>query len=670
MSLFNEIKVDAANLEDRNIIGRLSDFRETHIAQNQTVWNDAHRDYLFEAGDPSVYLDYHGSPYPLNSQPLVINKIRNGINSVSGYQRRTRNSLNVVPVENADQDTADQLTKVLMWAIQKDKVQETFSDGFNDAMITGLSFLEMWVDYRDDPLSGNIKLSNCPVTSIMIDTFFRKKDLSDCNGIWKRSYLSLQQVKSLLDGRVDYDVEKLDTVENPDYQFTYMPESMYSKNGKFYTYDEFYYADARKQKIMVDSETGAVVEIYHDDEQHIKEVMSEFPNAQIKERYIPTIKVAIIVNNRVIYDGLNPTGLDCYPFVPIFAYFRPELTTYSGRIQGLVRSMRDPSYFYNIRKKLELEGLTKQINTGLLYKPDALVDINDVNKTGEGKNVAIKSEFAMQDAVTQLQPIPLAPTTLEVSNILERLVASTVGLNEELLGSAIDDKAAILSMFRQRAGLTSLQSVFDNLDYAMKLCGDNYIKLTQLNFMPAKIKRIINEEPSEQFYNRNFGIYDCVIEEGFDTSTQRQLNFSQLMQLKQEAGIEVPQEFIINAATIQNKKELVEALNKQQEAVSQQAQQAQELEQQEAKARIDMFEAKAQYDNSGSSERQSKVVDNLESSNERKAKAMLEIEEAKLNIAKTLEELKNIPWEEIRKLAELSKVLKQDEEVINAKKDI
>jgi hypothetical protein len=57
---------------------------------------------------------------------------------------------------------------------------------------------------------------------------------------------------------------------------------------------------------------------------------------------------------------------------------------------------------------------------------------------------------------------------IQLSELLGQEIQQISGVNEELLGSAQDDKAGILSMLRQGAGLTTLQGLFDNLDFATK----------------------------------------------------------------------------------------------------------------------------------------------------------------------------------------------------------
>ena len=90
---------------------------------------------------------------------------------------------------------------------------------------------------------------------------------------------------------------------------------------------------------------------------------------------------------------------------------------------------------------------------------------------------------------------------IQLSEILGREIQEISGVNEELLGSAMDDKAGVLSMLRQGAGLTTLQILFDQLDLSQKLLGRLLLHTMQANFTPGKVKRIIGEEgPSPEFY--------------------------------------------------------------------------------------------------------------------------------------------------------------------------
>src|SRR5208282_4966064 len=250
-------------------------------------------------------------------------------------------------------------------------------------------------------------------------------------------------------------------------------------------------------------------------------------------------------------------------------YYNPQMPYFPYRVQGVVRGLRDAQFLYNRRRIIELDILESQINSGFKYKENALVNPKDVFLSGQGRGLALKEEAQMSD-VEQILPPSIPPSMIQLSELLGQEISQISGVNEELLGSAMDDKAGVLSMLRQGAGLTTLQILFDQLDFSQKLLGKICMELIQTSFTPGKVKKILGgEEPSPQFYNKAFGRYNAVVEEGLNTATQKQMNFAQLLQLR-EVGVPIPDDLLLDAATIQNKTKLVEA-------VRNNAQQAQQM---------------------------------------------------------------------------------------------
>jgi hypothetical protein len=274
--------------------------------------------------------------------------------------------------------------------------------------------------------------------------------------------------------------------------------------------------------------------------------------------------------------------------------------------------------------------------------------------------------------MTDVQKIPspgIDPSMVQLSELLAKEVSEISGVNEELLGSAIDDKAGILSMLRQGAGLTTLQVLFDNLDRTQKLLGKMFIDIIQANFTPGKIKKILEAEPSQQFYNKAFGKYDAVVEEGLNTSTQRQMQFAQMLQLR-EAGVPITTADLMEAATIQGKKVIIENAQK----VEQQQAQAQQMQMQsamqEAEARTNLAHARADADRGLGVERLSRVQENQALAEERRAQAEKDNEIALLNFVKALKEIEDVDLAHLEKLITLSNVLKADQRQANIKDEI
>lgn len=658
--LFPQLGPQYYDERHKDILARMEAFYAEGISINQAFWQEADTDTRFYMGDQSVWNDLYGNLSANKRQQFSFNRLMRIINMIDGYQRRNRKSTIAVGVENHDNKTADQITKALMWVNKQAGALETISDSFRGALVTGMNLMQVWVDYRSDPISGNIKVDNCSYNSFLIDPYFRKPDLSDCNAIWKRSFLTKRDCISLLP---DFEEEIMALQGNDssrDGKFQFMPESYNYGAKNLLSYDEFYYRDYRKQKMLVDSETGESTEWKSEDKDRLKQFLQLYPQITVIEQDIPTVRCAILVQGKVMYDGPNPLGIDRYPFVPTFAYYTPESPYLPLRAQGVIRGLRSAQYLYNRRKIIELDILESQINSGFKYKEDALVNPTDIFLSGQGKGLALKSEALMTD-VEQIIAPAIQPGVIQLSEILGKEIQEIAGVSEELLGTASDDMAGVLSMLRQGAGLTTLQHLFDRLDQSQKLLGEIQIELIQNNFTPGKMQKILGEQPSDQFYNKYFGKYGAVVEEGLNTSTQKQMNFAQLLQLRQLLGDAIPADVLIDASTLQNKDKLMESINKHAQQ-AQQAQQAQlELQQQEVAATIEMAKAKAAADRGMSAERYSRIEENHSLAMERQAEARKNDEQALLNLVKTLKEIDGIDIDQAYKIDELAQIIKQRE---------
>ena len=307
----------------------------------------------------------------------------------------------------------------------------------------------------------------------------------------------------------------------------------------------------------------------------------------------------------------------------------------------------------------ELDILESQINSGWKFKENALVNPEHIYLEGQGRGLALKEEASMAD-VEKIQPAQVPPSMIQLSELLGKEIQEISGVNEELLGSATDEKAGILSMLRQGAGLTTLQILFDQLDNSQKLLGKIILKIVQNNFTPGKVQRILNEAPSEQFYNKSFGRYDAAVEEGLNTTTQKQMQFAQLLQLR-EAGVPVPDEVLVEAATVQNKKQLIDALRAQQEAAAQENQEQQQLQMANLAAQTKLAEARATADEGLGLERLSRIEENKALAHERQAEAVKDRELGLLHLVKAMKEIESIDLEQLEKIIALSRVVKAEE---------
>lgn len=658
MTLFPQLSDTYYVDNDHNILKLMDYTYSKYITINQSFWSEADIDSRFKAGDQTLWNDIYGNLPAFRKRQFNFNRIRRIINMITGYQRQHRKSTIVTPIESSDQMTSDQFTKLLFHAHKNAHTLETISDAFEGALTTGMNMLSVWMDYRNDPVNGDIKVDNVAYNGYLIDPYFKNKDLSDCNSIWTRKYLSRNQVETLLPGRSD-EIKNFSGWGNRDGKFQFMPESYNYGMQDLLIYDEFWYLDSRKQKMLCDPTTGEVME-WRGQDDDLNEFRRIYPQIVVLDQEIPSVKLAIVVQGKVMYNGENPLGIDRYPFVPVWAYYEPQIPYFPWRVQGVVRGIRDAQYLYNRRRIIELDILESQITSGFIYKENALVNPKDVFLQGQGRGLALKADATVAD-VQKIDPPQIPPSMIQLSELLGKEVSEISGVSEELLGMADDDKAGVLSMLRQGANLTTLQVLFDNLDQSQKLLGDLEIRLMQQNWTPGKIRRILNEEPSPQFYNRAFGKYDAVVEEGLNTSTQRQMQFAQLLQLR-EMGVPVPTEVLIKNSTLQGKDELVQAIQAQEQQQAQMAQAQQEAQTQVLHAQIKDLEAKAMANEGLGVERASRVQENRALAIERLAAAHKDQDQATLDQVKAAKELATIDLDQLEKALNILKMIQGEPE--------
>ncbi|KKM66112.1 hypothetical protein LCGC14_1484490 [marine sediment metagenome] len=663
MTLFPQLDLNYYIPEDdQNLLVKMDRAYTEAITINQSFWSEADIDVRFREGDQTLWNDIYGNLPAFRRRQFNFNRIRRICNMISGYQRKHRKSIVVTPRENSDSATSSQLTKLMFWAMDQTDGLEIISDTFDGAITTGLNLLNVWWDWRSDPISGDPRIDKVAYNSFLIDPFFRKHDLSDCNFVWQRRYYTKQEIMSLLPLK-ESELEGLYAGGYRDGKFQFLPESYQYGMRNLMTYDEYWHRAYRKQTLLVDPQNGATLE-WKGNEKDLKEFISEHTHIQVVKQDIPTVRLGIVVQGRVMYHGPHPMGIDRYPFVPIFGYFNPDMPYFPWRIQGVVRGLRDAQYLYNRRKVIELDILESQVNSGMKFKEDSLVNPKDIYLQGQGRGIALKREADMNDVQT-IPPPAIPPTVLQLSEILGKEMQEISGVNEELLGSAEDDKAGILSMLRQGAGLTTLQILYDQLDYSQKLLGTLMIELIQSNFTPGKVKRIIQEEPSPEFYNKVFGKYDSVVEEGLNTSTQRQLQFAQLLNLR-EMGIPVPTNILVETSTLTNKQQLIEGIAKEEEQQQKVQEEQHQMQIELLKAQIEKLQASAVADSGLGIERASRVQENQSLAVERVAEAQKDRNLGTLHLAQALKELDSIELDNVQKLWTLVQAFKQHEKVEEA----
>lgn len=607
------------------------------ITNLQAQWQQADLDERTWLGDPDMW----GALFPpgtsVRRKMFNFNITQSTVMMVTGHQRRNRKSTICIPVQSPVQKTADQFTKCL-FHVHSNGGYEVYSDAFErGALVQGFGLVSIFPDYGSDPVSPEIKLRFVDFKSVMIDPFFRNKDLSDCRYIWTRQYFDRTEAMRLYP---DHAKEIEDTPWGgapKDDKFYYMPENFGLQIKRLLAFDEYWYLSQREAIYAVDTTTSETKEVFGDEED-IRVIMAQIGDRlRLVRKPKQTVRRVIRINGRVFVDEERPYGIDRYPYVGFYGNFDPDTPYIGYKFKGMVRDMRDAQYLYNLRKVTDLDILASQ-QQGLKVKKGALVTPDHSLNQGNGRVLVINEKNQMDD-VQPMEIIPPSPVMLQMEDMLKQVMREISGVNEELLGAAVDDKAGVLSMLRQGAGLTTLQKYFDHFDQSQKECGNIIIQMIQHFWSYGKIKSIIGEDPTPEFDNKAFFTYGAKIVQGILTETQQQLELAQVFELQQRFGEIFPPDEVIEVMTIQNKDRIVEKMMKAQQAQQEQQQKMAELQMQQMQVDNETKLSYARSQDGLAQERIAKITTDVAVAEDKLKRAHTEDTAALLNVLKALKEL-------------------------------
>ncbi len=650
---------------------------DTELAQNrqknysdcinilQTQWYQCDLDQRFVMGDQDIWGLIFPGVATYRRKIFNFNLLNSMVQMVSGYQRRNRKSTICIPVQNSYQRTADQLTKCLFHVHNQSGAYQVYSDCFEQgALVQGIGLVGIYKDNTNDPISGDIKLRYIDFKSILIDPFFRRHDLSDCRFIWSRQFFDKKEA-ALIYNKFHDEIMSMGGGTYRDDKFYYMPEVYQIQFPNLVAVDEYWYLSQRNAKYLVDVETYECQEFDGTDEQ-LTMIREIFPGRfKVMTKLKPTVRRSIIINDKTFIDEPDPNKIDRYPYAVSLGYFTPDTPYYAYKFRGIIRDSRDSQYLFN-RLKVSSNDILESQQQGIKVKKGALVTPDDALNQGHGRVLVVDNKFQMSD----VEPMPIIPppqTMLEMEELYRQTMNRIIGVNEELLGSAVDDKAGILSMLRQGAGLTTLQRLFDQFDEFQRQCGDIILSIIQKNWTYGKVQQVIGEEPTPEFDDKLYYKYGAKVVPGILTENQQQMELQQLLYAK-ELGAPVEWSDLFEKMTIQNKDEFLKKVQAREQAAAEEQKKMTDIQMQQMQIDDATKVGFAKAEEAKAEERRAIAKTKIWESASKMQKAKAEESRSILDTIKAIKELDQIDLNQLKDYMDIIDRLKnvEKQEALNA----
>ena len=606
-------------------------------------WNESEKGYLKEEG----------------RNAYVYNYCQRNIHLNSGYQRKNRLGFGIDPQQAGDEQFSDYAQDALIWQANKCDFYHKFSDGFEDASITGFSLMSFGIDYSRDLINGRIYCDVEPFQSVVLDPLFTKIDLSDCRYMIKRQYISKEKAKALLPSAK----KKIEDVKTGriDNKFDYMSFSRNRMDERdIVAYDEYYKRTEQKVYVVTHAVTGET-QTFRGSRKELNELIGADPFIEVAENFEPTVEYHVFVQGELMYSGVDPLGIGDFPCVPILWVYKPQFDDYAYKMQGMIRSIRDPQSEYNRKRSKIADILDSQVSVGWVVEKGAVVNQDDLFKTGQGQ--VIETEIGKLGAIREKQSVDMPAGLVNLVAQLTTDLIQIPGLNEEALGVAEGGNTEVSgTLAKQRAAnsITVFQTVYDKLAQSQKECASKILKIMLTNYTPEMWQKITGKPMPEGLTTDKVFDFDIVVKETLLTDSQKNLAYFQALEAM-KAGINVPQQYLIEQMPMADKTHLLEMYQQEAQQAQEVQQKQEQLQMMELEAKIGLVNAQAIADKGLGLERVSRIEENQMLAVERRATAIKDLESAALDKIKAVKEIQGIDLAHIQAALEIIEKLKMEE---------
>ena len=600
---------------------------------------------------------------------FTLDKIGRQVDLLHGFEIKNRHILKIGQqgaLSQEEDQACSQHTGVLMNLMVMAGGYDVISDAFKwGTLIQGSNLIEIWRDRNRD-----LQFSRLGWNQFKLNPGLSKTDLSDCGDILIGRWVDKKRLKGILPADPVVNIDKIPTLTNIS-RWNFLRDPVLQNRAERMLVEEWWRRDTESVDMVISRvnipATPTVSAFNIGDEKLLTEFADDYFGGDVKlakfriqemkrqdglpffsrrKSDIDKIKLTIFVNERLVFDGLNPLKLRDYNFIWVHGDWCPECPRDDIKLQSHVRRLRDPQRALNRRTNQIYDIIESQAHGVRVMRSNRIRNWEDGYKSGQGVVLHADENWPDELPLDQLfrqMPASDVPAGLFAAlEMTDKAETEVGGLNNEIFGTDDKDIPAILAKHRTGAALTGFGGMFQGFRDAKKQLGRKLVRLVQLNYSPQKVSSLINQQPVPGFYEKNLTRYDCTPVEGLLTDSQQELFYLHLLSLRQmfpKEAHKLPLSEVAKYSSTPFRPELIQMIQKAEQKEAQAMQKGQQL--QERQAMIEMELAKGN------------ILANRGIAAAQRAKAVEDQSDAALNRVKTIAEIKDIGAARVLELASL-----------------
>lgn len=548
---------------------------------------------------------------------LTINKIISTVSAILGEQIDNRTEIAYrARAGGASDDVADTLTKVMMQVSDNNMLPWVRSDVYADGIITGRGFYDVRLDFNDN-LMGEARITRLNPKQVIIDPDAETYDVSGWGDVMTSSWLSCDDITMLyskqaaeeLRGRVtgaypfSYDIldYERDRFGSPPANVYWMGAESMRGMARLIRVVERQWRKLDRLEHFVDMVTGDSRPIPPDwKRDQISHYMQLNPNIGVMKKLVKRVRWTVVADNLVLHDDWSP--YDDFTVIPFFPHFR------SGRTVGLVENLLGPQEYLNKIRSQELHVVNTTANSGWIVPEGALsgsFTIQDLEERGAETGLVITTS-SKESGLEKILPNTVPSGLDRLSHKAEDDFKTISGMSDSMMGMAREDVSGKAIQQNNQRGSANLAKVMDNMMRTDHMMATRVLSLVQDFYIEERLVQVtkgpfggtqqltVNQQtPEGKIVNDlTLGEYDVVVTSQPQRDTFEDSQFEQLVALRKDLGIPIPDEFLVQNSRAMDKTRIVAALNEQKNSPAAQADA--QLNQRAKEANVGKLEAETQ----------------------------------------------------------------------------
>jgi len=302
---------------------------------------------------------------------------------ITGYERQHRKQWTYQAVEGSDNQTVDQYTKLIIHEANMGNLHELKSKAKELATISGMVLVQPYLDFMgEDQAQGQLKLKIWEYNSFLVDPYFRNPDMSDAQFIWCQEYISKKEAENRFPDKKEAIVPMAGTPQRYG-SFYFLPENYNMARNDLMVLSYVWYKWKRKKKRLYSRSRNQFFD-FAGGEENLEQILYNIPDMEEVTVEVPCWKLAVVLNDQLMFQGDNPLGFDGCPFIPYFWNYEPHINYYDLRVRSLIRTMRDPQFLFNYKVITNNDIVAATINAGWKRKVGAVANEDNLKKSGSG----------------------------------------------------------------------------------------------------------------------------------------------------------------------------------------------------------------------------------------------------------------------------------------------